>query len=39
LLLETLANKLHAEGLMVTAAVAADPSIAAAGYEFQKVGQ
>jgi len=39
LLLETLANKLHAEGLMVTAAVGANPSIAAEGYDFQRVGQ
>lgn len=39
LLLETLANKLHAEGLMVTAGVAADPTIALEGYDFQKVGE
>jgi chitinase len=39
LLLETLANKLHAEGLMVTAGVAADPTIASEGYDFQKVGE
>jgi len=39
LLLETLANKLHAAGLLVTAAVCADPTIAEVGYEFQKVGQ
>jgi hypothetical protein len=39
LLLETLANKLHAAGLMVTVAVCADPTIAEVGYEFEKVGQ
>jgi len=39
LLLETLSNKLHAEGLLVTAAVAADPTFAEEGYEFEKVGQ
>jgi hypothetical protein len=39
LLLETLSNKLHAEGLMVTAAVGADPTIAEGAYEFQKIAQ
>jgi hypothetical protein len=39
LLLETLANKLHAEGLMVTVTVAADPNIAAEAYEFENVSK
>jgi hypothetical protein len=39
LLLETLANKLHAEGLLLTVAVSADPTIAEEGYEFKKVGE
>jgi hypothetical protein len=39
LLLETLANKLHAEGLILSAAVDADPTIDEQAYEFQKVGQ
>jgi len=39
LLLETLSNKLHVDGLIVTVAVGADPTIAEEGYEFQKVAQ
>lgn len=39
MLLEVLSDKLHAEGLLLTVAVCADPDIAKEGYDFQKVGQ
>jgi hypothetical protein len=39
LLLEVLSDKLHAEGLLLTVAVCADPDIAKESYDFQKVGQ
>jgi hypothetical protein len=39
LLLETLSDKLHAEGLMLTVAVCADPDIAEKAYDFRKVAQ
>lgn len=39
LLLETLANKLHAEGLILTVAVAASPNVAEQSYNFEKVGE
>jgi hypothetical protein len=39
LLLETLSNKLHAEGLMLTAGVSGVPDIAEEAYDFQKVAQ
>jgi hypothetical protein len=39
LLLEALSSKLRAEGLIVTVAVAVDPTIAEEGYEIQKVAQ
>jgi hypothetical protein len=39
LLLETLADKLHAAGLLLTIAVCADPDIAKEGYDFDKVAR
>jgi hypothetical protein len=39
LLLETLSDKLHAEGLLLTVAVSADPDIDEEAYDFQKVAQ
>jgi spore germination protein YaaH len=39
LLLKTLADKLHAEGLTVSVAVCADPDIAEESYDFAKVAQ
>nr|AHB39935.1 chitinase 2 [Coptotermes formosanus] len=39
LLLETLSDKLHAEGLILTVAVCADSDIAKEAYDFKKVAQ